>query len=266
MYAWCVLLSILFLSCNKQERSTSVHYLQRVDSLLLLNNIEVAKRTLDSIHVLFPQEVEERKKALLKKYEIEELELERNFIFYDSIIRVKQTVIDSIEHFFVVKADSFYRGERVYEHFMQARMFPKTSLKLDVTEKGTLNMSSIYLGNFPLKYTTMLISSKGVFIQLEEQSSRLYTFRDGDTYWEIVNYNEKNVQDALSFINQFKQETIEITLQGQKKYSFILNNEDKNRIISTWYYATLLQEYNFAKTQHNIINSKIARLREKNKK
>ena len=38
----------------------------------------------------------------------------------------------------------------------------KTSLKLDVTEKGTLNMSSIYSGNFPLKYTTMLISSKGV--------------------------------------------------------------------------------------------------------
>jgi hypothetical protein len=257
---------ILFLSCNKEQKKTSLHYLQRVDSLLILNNTELAKRTLDSIHILFPSEIEIRKKAVYKKYEIDLVELERNYIFYDSVSTSKRGVVDTLKHYFVLKEDSFYRGEKVYEHLLQAKMLPKTSIKVDVNEQGIVSLSSIYTGLSPIEHSSMKVESGDVFIQTsqpETNSKAMYAFRDGADYWEIRNYTEKDAREVLLFVEQFEQEIIKVRLLGEKNHIFQLDQNDKKRIIATWHYSLLLKEIDFAYKQKNIIQSKIASLRNK---
>lgn len=267
LYGFLLLLCVLsFFSCQKEKKESSQAYLNRADSALVINNTELAKKIVDSIHVQYPRDIAARKEAIVKKYQIELQEQKRNLHYYDSVGQVKKNLLDSLKHNFVVENDSLYRQQVIFEHKLQVKAFPNTRIRVDVNENGELSLSSVYGGKTPIHHTVLKIDNADVFVETDEidpSNKSIHTFRDEEMYWEVVNYTKKNAEQMLLFVEQFSQEPLKVYLKGKKEYSYTLQKEDKAILIETWHFSLLLKDVYTSDKQKQIAQSKIALLQQK---
>ncbi len=262
----CLLMILVQTSCIKSRHDKVDEYFNRIDSLLQVQNVELAKRLVDTIHIKFSSDFTARKQALITNYRIEIIENKRNIIFYDSLKIEKESYRDSLLQFFNIETDTLYRKQHIYTHKKQSVVTNTSRLKIDVTSNGEITFSAIYRGLNPIEFSRIVVESNGVFNESMEYDlikHKKHLFKDEKDYFEIVNLTENDASIIIGFVEQFINQPIKLTMHGKAKNSFYISNQDKQALVETWRLALLLKDIDKIEKQTTIARSKINLLQQK---
>ncbi len=213
------------------EKELAAAQLQKADSLFAQNDLEAAKLQIDSLKKLYPNLLDERKKAEILSTKIKLTEQQRNLSFAREQLPEALHCFDSISKNFVFEKDEAYQdaGNFVYKTQQYAS---GNCLKPYVEESGALMLTSLYRGGSDIKHNAIKLSAGNVSVESETVTEDGYNhrFRDNELFFERVTFRSNNAAIA-SFVQENSLKNILVTLQGDtRKTTFYLSSNEKKAI------------------------------------
>lgn len=261
---FCVL-TLLLNSCGPKkltEEELALEHLHKTDSLLQLNLFNAAKLQIDSINTLYPKQIAVRKKATTLLYQIELTEHKKNYIYADSVIKIKQLEFDSVAKNFSFEKDTAFQdiGNYVYKNQRTEYKATSTFIKAYVDETGLLYLSSNYCSSYPLHHFSAKFSIGDVYAETEKvtKDGFNHSFKDDDKTIERVIYKSLSNKDIGTLVQQNIGKTIVVTLQGEKRKSnFTLSTNEKKAISEAFNLSVILTDLKNLERIINISKKKI---------
>lgn len=249
-----LLLSIFIVACQSKTKKGAVQMIATADSLVNMDELDSALQWLDSVKVVYPNEVESRRMALEKSREIK-LELSRR----DSLASVKRLAL--LEAF----TDSLYQQFRLipaagmpdenilrYKGYDPATKAPQSPfIDVYVANDGTLELIASASSTSQLNIA---------FIRISEQSNDTYVLSDTLQYDGGLNYRYTNLgrhYERLTFagkkgmpLGQFmalapdgsRLSVAFFNERGKAVVRFDLNKEAREAITNSYKYVVALEE------------------------
>lgn len=235
--------------CDGHEKEARMR-LDRARLLYEENEWIAAKSEIDSLRILYPKEVKALREALDLMRRVEWKEAERNIIYCDSLLPIRQEEAQKATEGFVFEKDTLYEETGAYIPRRQTveRNIERSYIRSGVSETGEIYLASVYFGRQPIRHTGIRVGTKN---GLSAETASIpydggvnYRFEDGGNTSEIVNYKGENGIDAVRFIYANAGERIQIQYTGGKSYTIYLGEADKKDIIATYDLANILSEIN----------------------
>ncbi|MEE0990838.1 MAG: hypothetical protein UIC45_05930 [Paludibacteraceae bacterium] len=265
IYNIVIVLIVCLSSCAPNHKEQAENILLRASSLYTSDSLNSAKILIDSIHSTYPNEVQVRKSASELMYKIEYKENTRNLVYFDSVLLVIKERYKSIAKDFTI-ADTTYSSKRVYIHKKRGKnYYPRTSLLAEVEENGDLILISVYSGK-KIAHDSLKVSFSDLYASTRKvptSSAYNYSFTDLGVNWEYVTFTEETLNDVYGFIFLYSDKLLTVSLYGDKKYSYFLENEDKDILIDTFYFAQVKKELYLVEKKIKTTKNKIQWLEEK---
>ncbi len=239
------IVGLLLISCGNSDQQKAQDYLNKAQVYYNQSHYNQAKLALDSISILFPQLIPMRQKADTMMYKIELQEAKRNLQYADSVLVVKQQIVDSLAHPFSYSKDTKYDeiGQYTYKAQQTTADATRTFLKPTIDETGVLTIMSIYCGA-PIGHTTVKASTNGVFAEtLPAAKGDCFSYSNLGKTWENVNFTGKAINGLVTFIGNNVKLPITISLEGGKRtVSYLMQQKDKEAIAHAYYLSEALKE------------------------
>ena len=216
-----------------------------------------AKSEIDSINILYPREIEVRKKALTLMRLVERGESVRNIEYCDSLIPILTGKLPELKKGFVFEKDPTYDniGNYIWSTMTIERNTERSYIRCGVDEDGVMYVTSVYFGGSPINHTGLKLTAKeGYFAQtpsIPYDGGKNYRFNDMGRISEIVTYKGEYCKPIADLIYLVDKERIKAEYTGGKAYSLYLSDNDKKAIKATYELALVLNEIN------NLQNEKI---------
>ena len=234
-------LSGVFADCSKPtERQLASERVEAARQMIADNRFNAAKLQLDSVHLLYPRCVEQRKTANHLKDTIMLVEAERTLQYYDSLLEQLQLRADSVMTYFDYDKDERYQTTGNY---VNRSLSPKLNngnfLQAQVSDAGELVLRSFYTGEVAINHTGLKISVADNFTQL--RGSNYHFLSDG--HHEILTCQGEQALQALQLIAAEQSGKITVTLIGDKKnVSYQLSDNAKKALTQTLQLYYLLSD------------------------
>lgn len=244
-------LILLVTNCGPKkltEEELAQKQLSNAESCFESQKLNTAKMHIDSINNLYPKQIGIRKKANLIFSKIQLIELKRNLIYADSVLKLKQVEFKNRAKNFTLEKDEKYEdiGNYIYKKQKTENNTGRTYIKPMVEETGTFILSSIYCSQNAIKHQSAKFSVGNLFAETEivpEESGYNYKFVDDNTTYETVIYRDQSNEGIAIFIQQNIDKTITVNLIGKKKNSnFILSQSDKQAISEAYNLSVILKD------------------------
>lgn len=236
---------LLLIGCGNSDQQKAQNYLNKAQLFYSQSHYNQAKLALDSISILFPQLIPMRQKADTLMYKIELQEAKRNLQYADSVLVVKQHIVDSLARPFSYVKDTKYDeiGQYTYKAQQTTADATRTFLKPTIDENGVLTIMSIYCGA-PIGHTTVKASANGVFAEtLPAAKGDCFSYSNLGKTWENVNFTGKAINGLVTFIGNNVKSPITISLEGGKRtVSYLMQLKDKEAIEHSYYLSEALKE------------------------
>lgn len=238
---FAAILYLTFLSsCNskvKQEKQAEER-LEQIEQLIIANDYNTAKLKIDTINLLFPRLVAKRKIAAAYKDTIIRRESARTLVYCDSILPIKQHVLDSIQKEFRFEKDETYQefGNYVYKSQITEQNTNRNYLRCYVDENADLYFVSNVTGS-KTEHFAVQVSVNNLQVQTDTTNKAkgiFHSFTDGGIYWESLTFKNEDDNGITAFIAQHKSERVKVSLLGKKKISYYLSEQDKKAIAATY--------------------------------
>ena len=232
---------ILFVSCNsreKEEKQADV-LLKKIEQLISENNLNAAKIEIDSLHLLYPRLVKKRKIAASFEDTIVVRENTRTLKYYEQILPKIQQTADSIQKNFKLEKDDSYQqyGNYVYKTQRTENNTDRNYLKAYVDENCDFYLISNYSGT-KIEHIAIEVSGNNSFAQTDTiliSNPANHSFTDSGIRWETITFKNDAENGVASFISQFANMQLKVTLKGKKTYSYYLATSDKNAISASYH-------------------------------
>lgn len=246
-----LVLVVCLSSCAPSNKEQAENMLLRASSLYTSDSLNSAKILLDSIHSVFPNEVEVRKNASSLMNKIEYKENTRNLVYFDSLFIVVKEKYDSAAANYTI-GDTLYSSKKVYTHKKRSKnYYPRTNLIAEVQENGDINLISVYSGK-KLEHDSVKVSFSDLYantLTVPTSSSYNYSFTDLGVNWEYVTFTPKHQNNILGFIALYSDKLLTVSLYGNKTYNYFLEKDDKKILTETVQFSNLKKElYTLEKT------------------
>lgn len=251
IYNIVIVLIVCLSSCAPNHKEQAENMLLRASSLYTSDSLNSAKILLDSIHSVFPNQVEVRKAASNLMNQIEYKENTRNLVYFDSILAITKEKFDSVAANFTL-GDTTYSSKRVYIHKKRGKYYyPRTNLVAEVEENGDINLISVYTGK-KLAHDSVKVSFSDLYastLKVPTSSAYNYSFTDLGVNWEYVTFNQTKQNNVLGFIALYQDKLLTVSLYGEKNHKYFLEKEDKKILTETVQFANIRKElYTLEKT------------------
>jgi len=237
--------AIVFNGCSNGDQQRAQHLLNQAQLLYHQKHYNQAKTTLDSISLLFPQLIPMRQKADTIMFQIRLQEAIRNLSYADSLLKVKQHIVDSLARPFSFEKNTKFGepGQYTYKTLQSTSYATRSYLKPIVAENGTITLMSIYCGT-PIHHHQVKASANQVFTntRVADQGS-CFSYTNQGRSWENVSFTGKDINGILQFITNNLHTPVTITLIGDKKnYQYVLDPVDKEAIVQSYFLGEALKE------------------------
>lgn len=234
-----VIFSISCVSEREKQKKDAKARLSKVEVLISQNNLGNAKIELDSIHLLYPKLVEERRFAQALEDTVIRIENQRNLDYFESILPEKKHQADSIAKKFRFEKNSTYQdyGHYVYNTLRIESNIDRNYLRAYVDENADFFLISNFTANYKLNHTRVKVSVGDNHAQTEEvllDNPMNHKFSDNGMYFEIVTFKNEIAGNVPLFIAENPKGRIEITLEGEKSYNYYLNDFEKKALNETY--------------------------------
>ena len=266
-YAFFMLLlgSCLLVSCKSTDDAQLAR--ERVnDAYLLVNNgnLNGAKIQLDSVHLLYPKQVEARRAAKDLQDSIVYIEAQRSLAYADSMLaQLLPQVDEQIKKFKWEKQDKYEdKGRYVHRLLDTDRNTSRCFLQCYVDEGKGVTLKSYYFGSKKIEQEQLALVSADNELR---KSGSNYSF-EAEGWHEILTFSEQDALDLLQFVSAYKQGRIKVELRGKGNYSYILQESEKNALEETYRLAVLLKDVQQLERQESLANLQINNYVEKHTK
>ena len=209
----------------------------------------LAKNAIDSIHILFPSEIEVRKQALTLMRLVERSESERNIAYCDSLIPIRLNESVELKKGFDFEKDVTYDriGKYIWKTMAIESNVERSYIRCGVDEEGVMYIASVYFGRSPINHTGLTFSTNdGTHAEtpaIPYDGGTNYRFQDLGNTTEVVTYRGNNCKTIASLVMVVNEkERIKATYTGGKAFSLFLSDADKKAIQATYELATVLTE------------------------
>lgn len=262
---YLVPLMVLFLaSCGQEEKKAS-DLLSRAEASFRSANYSEAKLQIDSIRNLYPKVFDVRRKAikLMQQVELEEQLTSVNYL--DSMMAVKQTVLDSMKVGFVLEKDTAYQevGNYFYPSQVVEKNVGRTFLRACVSEKGEMSLTSIYCAGGSLNHTSVKVSSSDAFAQTPT-SPDMYVTTDLGRTIEKADYKLGADGGVVGFIIANKDaRSLKLEFIGDRTYKTAMYSPDIKAIVEVSKLAQVLASMEEIRKEKKEANLKIQFLKKK---
>jgi hypothetical protein len=246
VYTWSLLL-LITAGCHTREKEAKAG-LEHARLLYEKNEWVAARNEIDSIRIRYPKEVKVLRSALDLMRQVELKEAERNIVYCDSLLPLRQEEAEQAAQAFVFEKDTAYEetGTYIKQRQRVENNVERSYLRCSVTEEGEMYLASVYFGSQPILHTGIKVSSKdGLFAEtasIPHDGGLNYRFKDGSNTSEIVHYKGENGMDAIKFVYANAGGSIKVDYTGGKPYTIYIDERDKKDMIATYNLASILRE------------------------
>jgi hypothetical protein len=243
-----LLLTLLFaVACNGNQKQASA-YLENAQSLFEAGEYISAKQLLDSIKILFPKEFGVQKQGLQLSRSVEIKVQERNLLYCDSMLLVRQSEFELEKSGFLFEKDPEYDDIGKYMDKQQKleNKLQRSYIRISVNELGELSLGSVYYGSRAIHHSALKVSkANGEYTETQNipfDGGVNYSFVDLGMTTEVVTYTNGKDNGVIQFIYNHKDEALKAEYLGEKKYTLTISQTDKNALVKTTDFALILSD------------------------
>lgn len=246
LYLWLCTCVTLLLACGDSSRDASTQY-EKALQLFKTGQYESAKNAIDSIEQLYPKAFKQIKEGMLLMCRIKQKESERNLLYIDSVLKVRQSELETAKKDFRFEKDAKYQteGNYVYNKLPKQSAITRSQLKVLVTEHGQMQLASVYYGSAPLKHSSIRVTlpdkSKAETLAIGYDGANNYRFTDNGKYTEIVTYKDGQCSAVASLIADNTDKDITLTYLGGSRYTLTLDPLTREAVKATRHLYNLIR-------------------------
>jgi hypothetical protein len=231
-FGWAALMVAALAACDDGGEKKAALHLTRAEQALAQGDFNEAKLQIDSIRLMYPKAFEARKQGVKLMQQVDLQEQQRNVVYLDSMMAVKQLQLDSIRGEFVLEKDTAYQEEGNYMFPTQVveKSMGRSFLRGQVNERGELSLTSIYCAGGSLHHTQVKVSVGDEFAETAT-SHDCYETTDLGRAIEKSDYTLAECQDVVSFIAANQDKNIQLTFVGDKTYRTAMQPNDRKAIV-----------------------------------
>lgn len=261
------LFPVLF-SCSGDKEKAQV-YLERAQTSYDRSDYSFARQMLDSLNILFPQELELRREALHLLRRVELKEEERQLLLSDSLLASRMEEADRLKQEFVFEKDPQYDDLGKYFDKRQKieNKVERSYIRSWVDEHGDLFLASVFYGKVPLKHNQLKVSRPdGNYVTTQVipfDGGLNYSFSDFGMTTEVVTYGAGRDEGVALFICENKDQTLKAEYLGGRKFSLTIPAGDKSSLSRTVDLSVLLTDIERLKKEKEKAEKRIEYLKTK---
>lgn len=259
----------LLFSCVSKNDVQPDDYLNKARDYMQTQQFQRAKIYVDSIRIRFPKDYEKIREGLMVMREIHFAEQKRTLIFCDSMLKVRQNELPNAQKDFIFEKDAEYEsiGHYVYKTQTRNNSLGRTFLQTKVDENGNLILTSYYTGTERINHSALRARIKDkLYVEslvVPKDGALNYEFDDGGTHYEIVRFNRKAENGIVDFVLSHNNESVNITLIGNKEKSYILSADDKAAMQEAAKLSVILNDINRLLNEIRMSQAKMEYIRRK---
>ncbi len=253
-----MLIAAATLACNRlTDTDRAAMRIAMARQLIADNALNQAKIELDSVHILYPREVAERRVAKHLADSIVYIEAERTLAYSDSMLQVLLPQVDPLLKQFRYEKNDKYEDEGKYVHWL-LRTTSNTSrcyLQCYVSDERKTILKSYYYGTQPLHHERLVLTANEMQV---EQSGKPHAFQ-AEGWHEILTLEEEPALQVLNFVSAHKGDRLKVSLQGKRTYNYYLQQNEKEALEQTYLLGTLMRDIRRLEQNIHIANKQITR-------
>ena len=261
-----VILLLLLASCGVGTKNAE-YYLEQSKGYYAAGNDTLAIEMLDSVSILFPKDIPNRRLADTLRWQIQMKQCITALPLLDSVIASAQYQLDSLVKYFRFFKDSLYQDIGTYEHriLTTERNTNRCFLKPSVDENGAVTITSFYYGA-RAHHNQLKVSVDSFFVETPViPSENISDFQlDESEYKEVIIVDSTYLNGIDEYIAANADRKIRITLKGDNPYVYYLNGTEKEIFYTTYQFANILSIYSKAINQKSKAIQKIEILKQRN--
>lgn len=240
-----IAISILVSSCSTKDNGAK-DQLAEARRLYAGKEYALAEQMLDSLHKAYPKALEERKIALVLLDSVRRDHQIQIIATYDSLIEKNVPVLEALKKEFVYQRNKEYQDKGFYtpKTTTSSGQIQSTTLRSGVEENGSLFIESVFVGNSK-KHNKLKISLKdGSFAETKtvNDDGLNYRFNTGERQYEVIRFTGADENGVARFISDNAKQPLTLHLEGQAKYSYTLNQQQKTAIAKSLELSTLITQ------------------------
>ena len=260
---YCMVLPLalaLWLSgCTKaHEQRAAAEHVAAAAELIEQHRYEAALQQLDSVHSLYPRQVEQRRQAKTLKDTIVYLQSQLTLRYADSLLQPLLPEADKLlKEFRHDKREGYEdNGQYVYRNLQTGWNTNRCFLQAYVSDDRKTLVKSYYYGAKPVHQTAVALQAGEQQIELRGQN---HTF-EVEGWHEILTLEDEPALQVLNFISSHLSERIRVTALGDKpnaKAVYYLSNGEKQALDKTYQLGLLMRDINELEQQIRLASKRI---------
>ncbi len=256
-YIYALLLSLLSACTNNGEKEAEMH-LQRAESAFNSRNYNEAKLQIDTIRTLYPKAFDARKAAIKLMQQVDLKEQERSIVYLDSMMLIKQAQFDSIKGSFILEKDKEYQevGNYLYPTQTIEKNGGRSFLRGQVSELGEMSITSIYCAGGAIHHSSVKVINGDLYSQTPNTKDS-YETTIGGRHIEKADYKLGDDGGVIAFIVTNKANNLKLQFIGDKTYTTLMTNSDREAIYKLSELAKTLSSIEQIKRDKDEANLKI---------
>lgn len=224
---WAAVGIMMLPSCSNDDKKAENLY-QRAEAAFASGDYSLAKLQIDSIRTYYPKAFAARRAAVGLMQQVDLREQEKTLAYLDSMMQVRQSVLDSIKGKFVFEKDTAYQdvGNYFYPSQVVEKNVGRSFLRAQVNEMGEMLLTSIYCSGGNIHHTSVKVSVGDTFAETPS-SPDIYETTDLGRAIEKADYRLPSDGGVTAFIvaNRDKK-SIALEFRGDRTYKTTMRPDD----------------------------------------
>jgi hypothetical protein len=251
------------------DKDKATAYLKNAQALYETGEYLPAKQLLDTIKILYPKEFEVQKQGLQLSRQVEIKMQERNIAFCDSMLLVRQSEFETQKSGFLFEKDPEYDevGKYLDKQQKLENKLQRSYIRISVNESGEISLASVYYGKAAIHHSQLKVSkADGEYAESEAipyDGGVNYSFVDLGMTTEVVTYNKGKDNGVIPFIYSNKDAALKAEYLGGKKFNLTISQGDKNALVKTVDFATIISDIEKLKKEQQKAAERIEYLQSK---
>lgn len=267
-HALITLLFIFLLACSSDDDSAQSH-LDAARKYYKKKEFTLATQEIDSIKILYPRAIEQRKAGLALLDSVRRGENADIIYTCDSLVKLFEPKVEDTKKMFVYQRNKQYQEAGNYIPREQASDYiTSTSLRSGVSESGQLYIESVFIGT--QRHNKLKVSLKdGTFTEtLPVTDDGLnYRFSNMGKGYEVIRFAGADENGVGKFISSNSDKYLTATIGGGTgSYTYTLSQIVKSAISKSYQLSVMMIQLDSLKTEKEKAEFRIYNLDNKDKK
>lgn len=254
------LLLLHFVACTPKltDAEKADLRLQAARQMIVDNRLNAAKSELDSVHLLYPKQVTQRRAANYLSDSIAYIESLRTLAYCDTMLIQKEQESQMLLADFRFEKNDKYEdnGHYVYKLLRTESNTERCYLQTYVTQDYKVFVKSNYCGTKKIEHSQVELLAND--LSVSSGAGNNHTFTDGGLTWEILTLSDDAAMSLLNFISANETERIQVRLSGTSTYVYYLTESERKALGTTYHLAVVMRDIDQLQQEirkaHYIIN------------